>query len=503
MKKLIALVLCLTFALSLTGTVSLAEEPITLTMLQRLPASYVVEDNPVIAAWGEMLGVRIEIEAPPISSYNDRRNIILASDELPDIIYVGDTGSSYAKWAADGLFLDLTEHFNEADMPNACRVLTDLELNTVKVAALDDHIFSLPRVQTKPMDTILYRKDWLDKLGLEVPTTPAEFAAVMEAFTTQDPDGNGVDDTYGFALNLPMGAAHRSITSGFDMRPSEVPDAEGNYQVMEAQEGYMDYLDWLRDMYLAGAIDPEFYLITNYEDRDEFHAGKVGAVYANMVVEHYITEMSESAWVDKNFELVAGAPLRKDGEEIANVYYNPQIWGNYAISASSKHIEEAVAFLDACYTDAVNELLMFGVEGVTYTSFSHEGHYSIKTDEQLAAWQKYCATYATINYQCEDKGLLIANGNTEEEVALFNEANNAIAEVTNRVTFLSGGSLPGVADQNTKIVDMGISDKFGELRTKYICGQIEREEMVDFLENEYAPAYADLEAIYAAYEMNQ
>ncbi len=146
---------------------------------------------------------------------------------------------------------------------------------------------------------------------------------------------------------------------------------------------------------------------------------------------------------------------------------------------------------------------MFGVEGVTYTSFSHEGHYSIKTDEQLAAWQKYCATYATINYQCEDKGLLIANGNTEEEVALFNEANNAIAEVTNRVTFLSGGSLPGVADQNTKIVDMGISDKFGELRTKYICGQIEREEMVDFLENEYAPAYADLEAIYAAYEMNQ
>ena len=503
MKKFLAAVLCLAFVLSLTAVSFADGEPITLTMLQRLPASYVVEDNPVIAAWGELLGVNIEIEAPPISSYNDRRNIILASGELPDIIYVGDTGASYAQWAADDLFVDLTDYFNEESMPNAYRVLTDLELNTVKVAALDNHIFSLPRVQTKPMDTILYRKDWLDKLGLEVPTTPEEFAAVMLAFTTQDPDGNGVDDTYGFALNLPMGAAHRVITSAFDIRPSEVPDAEGVYQVMEAQDGYMDYLDWLREMYLAGSIDPEFYLITNYEDRDEFHAGKIGAIYANIVVEHYITELSETAWVDKDFELVAGAPLRKAGEEVANVYYNPQIWGNYAINAETEHLEEAIAFLDAGYTDAVNELLMFGVEGVTYTSFNHEGHYSIKTDEQLANWQKYCATYATINYQCEDKGLLIANGNTEEEVAMFNAANEAISALTNRVTFISGGSLPGIAEENTKITDEGIGDKFGELRTKYICGQIERDEMVNFLQNEFAPAYAGIESIYAENGINK
>lgn len=138
-----------------------------------------------------------------------------------------------------------------------------------------------------------------------------------------------------------------------------------------------------------------------------------------------------------------------------------------------------------------------------YTSFNHEGHYSIKTEEQLAAWQKYCATYATINYQCEDKSLLIANGNTEEEVALFNAANDAVAAATNRVTYLSGGSLPGIAEENTKITDAGISDKFGELRTKYICGQIERDEMVDFLQNEYAPAYAGIEDIYAANAMNQ
>ena len=51
-----------------------------------------------------------------------------------------------------------------------------------------------------PNHAIVIRKDWLDNLGLEVPTTPEELLAVAEAFTYDDPDGNGVDDTY--AINI-------------------------------------------------------------------------------------------------------------------------------------------------------------------------------------------------------------------------------------------------------------------------------------------------------------
>lgn len=46
------------------------------------------------------------------------------------------------------------------------------------------------------------RQDWLDNLGLEVPRTWDELAAVAEAFVTQDPDGNGEDDTIGILLDL-------------------------------------------------------------------------------------------------------------------------------------------------------------------------------------------------------------------------------------------------------------------------------------------------------------
>ena len=43
---------------------------------------------------------------------------------------------------------------------------------------------------------------WLDKLGLEVPTTTDELKTVLEAFRDGDPNGNGVQDeigVYGFA----------------------------------------------------------------------------------------------------------------------------------------------------------------------------------------------------------------------------------------------------------------------------------------------------------------
>ena len=44
------------------------------------------------------------------------------------------------------------------------------------------------------------RQDWLDKLGLSMPDDTESFIEVCKAFTYQDPDGNGKDDTYGAAL---------------------------------------------------------------------------------------------------------------------------------------------------------------------------------------------------------------------------------------------------------------------------------------------------------------
>ena len=60
-----------------------------------------------------------------------------------------------------------------------------------KIVALSKRPFIKPH-------SLWARKDWLDALGLEVPKTLEDLVNVSVAFTKQDPDGNGVDDTYGF-----------------------------------------------------------------------------------------------------------------------------------------------------------------------------------------------------------------------------------------------------------------------------------------------------------------
>lgn len=500
MKRLVSLLLCVAMVMTVVSFAAAEDRP-TVTMMNRLPSTYVVEDNPAIAALEDLLGVNLEIEAPPISSYGDRRNIVLASGDVPDIIYVWDTGANYTQWCRDGLFLDLTPYLNEKDMPNAYAVLTSDELSHVTV---DGAIYSLPRVQTKPMDIIMYRQDWLDAVGMDVPTTPAEFAAVAKAFTEMDPDGNGLNDTFGWSLDTVLGAATRALVSGFGIRPSTVPDENGVYTVMEAQPAYMDYLDWMREMYAAGSMNPEFYLTEANGDWDLWYSGTMGIRHNNIVVEHYVQDLSSTEWVDKsNVRLVAGPPLKMEGQEVTNVYYQPQIWGNWAISADCKDIETAIRVLDAGYSDAVNNILAFGVEGVTYTTFNDEEQYALKTPEQRANYDIYTATYATFNYQTADKGILIVNGDTQEEVDAFVEVNNAIAEQTNRISYVVGDMLDGVSEAMTAITDEGIPDKFNEMRTKYICGQIDRETMVDFLQNEYAPAYQPVLDIYAANGLNK
>ena len=62
----------------------------------------------------------------------------------------------------------------------------------------DGDIWGIPIDSAHPIyDARGYRKSWLENLNLNVPSTVDEFYEVMRAFTYDDPDGNGVDDTFG------------------------------------------------------------------------------------------------------------------------------------------------------------------------------------------------------------------------------------------------------------------------------------------------------------------
>lgn len=130
------------------------------------------------------------------------------------------------------------------------------------------------------------RKDWLDNLGLDVPTTIEEFYEVMRAFTEDDPNRSGQNDTVGmttrttwlmqdmfhsFAVPLNHVGAHAIVTDPHD-------GMRFNDGMLKPQ--MVDALQNLADLYRNGYLDPEAFVITGGGPaRERITTGYAGSLY--------------------------------------------------------------------------------------------------------------------------------------------------------------------------------------------------------------------------------
>ena len=62
---------------------------------------------------------------------------------------------------------------------------------------VDGKVYSLYQGRPLSRQGLIYRKDWADNLGLSAPKTVDEFYEMARAFSEDDPDGNGKNDTIG------------------------------------------------------------------------------------------------------------------------------------------------------------------------------------------------------------------------------------------------------------------------------------------------------------------
>lgn len=487
MKKLLAALLALTLCATISGFALATDAPV-ITMINRLNADYLVDGNPVLDKLQELSGVVLELEAPPINNYPDRLNVLMASGDMPDIIYTqSDNGNLplIQGWVNDGLVLPLDNYLDQ--MPNVKAVMSDNELTVARIYDEEGNTYGIPRLQTKPKDGIIIRQDWLDKFGLEAPRTPEEFAKVMYAFAHSDPDGNGKDDTFGFSVNAKVFNS-RNLVYGFGIVPSTIKNAQGEHQIMEAQAGYMNYMDWLRGMYEDGSLDPEWYLNKDYEDQDKYNAGKIGVDYKNTTSNHIIrTSGVEVASPD--MVNTAIAPLRQDASVKAVDYFEPQLWGLWMVNAElegTDHLQDVLKFLDWGFSDEANELLMLGIQGVTYSTFDEVTRFADKNEEQAANAKKFTASYATFNYQRQDKGLLVMTANNPTDAAAILSIDEALGSETDYITFTREDLLPGVPAIQASLAELRTQKD--ELITKYICANITRDEFTDFIQNTWIPA---------------
>lgn len=195
-RRLMVGLLALTLSASACGTGG-GEQPANdaLTMMVPLFGTAPDPKGEIQTAVEKLVGKKLSITWVPNAEYPDKTNVTLASGNIPDVMVVQDQkGPQFVKTAEAGAFWDLTDKLDK--YPNL-KAKSEQAWNNSKTNGKNYGIY---RVRPELRSAVMFRQDWLDKLGLEAPKTTDDLYKVAKAFTEQDPDGNGKKDTYGLIL---------------------------------------------------------------------------------------------------------------------------------------------------------------------------------------------------------------------------------------------------------------------------------------------------------------
>ena len=162
------------------------------------------ENNAYTRYLKELLNIQNqnEFEASTGPDYDQKVSMAIASSTIPDMMYISDYATLVELVESD-LIEDLTDVYNNiaCETVKAAYESYGEENNPLNTVTFDGKIMAIPKTQLSDgQDFLWVRKDWLDKLGMDEPSTIEDLEELMRAFIEQDPDGNGQANTIGMVV---------------------------------------------------------------------------------------------------------------------------------------------------------------------------------------------------------------------------------------------------------------------------------------------------------------
>ncbi|KQO00770.1 peptide ABC transporter substrate-binding protein [Paenibacillus sp. Leaf72] len=225
----------------------------------------------------EATNTKLSIIWVPDAMKEDKLNIALASDALTKIVTIQDIrNSAFLSAVRAGTFWEIGPYLSQFSNLNA------MDKTILQNTSIDNKIYGIYRERDLSRQGIIYRKDWLDKLHLETPTDLESLYKVMEAFTKNDPDGNGINDTYGLTdrNDLKFGA-FQTLASYFGA-PNEWGWMEGSLQPAFMFSAYKDTMKFMRKLYEEKLMNEQFAVTSKQQQWEEFTEGRAGVYIGNM-----------------------------------------------------------------------------------------------------------------------------------------------------------------------------------------------------------------------------
>jgi len=249
-------------------SVPVASGPIPIRIFTNQGSDQDLETNSFTKEAEKMFNLDItwELTTTDIGSANEKRQLSLASGDYPDLYLLSDYVEPFSQadllnYGKQGIFLPLNDLIDQF-APNLKAALEKHPYFAAITYAPDGKIYGIGHwyecYHCNYAQKIWINTTWLDKLGLKTPTTTEEFRAVLEAFKTQDPNGNGIADEIPMTAAVGQGSPITMLMNAFiyDDLTTHLIMQKGKVDINANKPEWKEGLGYIQGLVKDGLLDP-------------------------------------------------------------------------------------------------------------------------------------------------------------------------------------------------------------------------------------------------------
>lgn len=352
----------------------IVKDPITIKFFTGKAVTTAADYNEV-TIWKDYTDMtNINIDWGPVlrDAVEEKRNLALASGNLPDVFYSAGLGNNdLIKYGDQGVFIPLNNKIEEY-MPNLTKLLDENPEIRKGITFPDGNIYGLPTIYDPDFSSLLIggkpwiNKEWLDQLGMDLPETTDEFYEFLKAVKETDLMGDGKGEEIPFGgdslsgLRYILSGAFGINVNGVQHLYVDINLETDELRFVPTSDGYKEMLEFMNMLYSEGLILENIFNI----ETENYYAlgseGRFGGVY--------ITS-PETIFGDEAGEKYVGMPALEGphgDKKYIGIRSSLVQMGAFSITEQNKYVPETLRWMDYFYSDEGTKMFFMGKKDVTY-----------------------------------------------------------------------------------------------------------------------------------------
>lgn len=360
-----------------TGSVNatgfpISKEPISLRFFTGKSATNGnnFEETLVWKEYAKKTNINVKFELIPFESLTEKRNLVLAGGDYPDVFYTAKlTASDLAKYGSQGVLIPLNDLIDK-HAPNFKKLMNEFPDLKKGLTMPDGNIYSLPTFYDPNFLSLLIgsplwvNNDWLKKLNMSEPKTIDEYYNYLKAVKSTDLNGNGQKDEIPYggtgvgALVDQLKGSWGLGNRGLGHKYVDIDPQTNKLRFTKTDPKYKELLQFLNKLYTEGLIDKEIFTIKS----SALYAKGQNGLLGSTIVPNPATLMNQKNYIG------LGALKGPHGDQLYSHLKVPLVHtGSFAITKKNKNPIESIRWMDYFYGDEGAKFYFMGVKDVTYT----------------------------------------------------------------------------------------------------------------------------------------